>query len=277
MESTLYIYFNKKNRSVWIIASESGSSAFFYKQYPGYFRFSNSFRNLSKEATNSDTVNFKRLYDILIGSNLGSSSTSFNSINRLKPGYFIKLDQDRIEKKEYSSLFSVMSRTLVQENPYEIFFKIFQASVLRRISAKNVGIALSSGKDSSAIAAMASISKPDSLDRLIGYTHIPSFLTNIDASKPKYNEGIVVQRLLERYSDLGWKKVISDKDSLLESLDRTIEIFNEPIYAASNQFWIQQMFKMMLEDDCHQCLLGKVVTTQYPGLLQDIKLILLPS
>ena len=44
---------------------------------------------------------------------------------------------------------------------------------------------------------------------------------------------------------------------MLESLEKAIEIYGEPVYGASNQFWVQKMHRMMLEDECGVMFTGQ--------------------
>ena len=53
------------------------------------------------------------------------------------------------------------------------------------------------------------------------------------------------------------REVEVEKGSILHSLEQSLEVFGEPVYGASNQFWILEMHKRIIRDDCNMLLTGQ--------------------
>ena len=254
-----------------IIASESGNASLFYRKHGNQLSFSNSLNMMHGHPGGTDHIDFQRIYDIITGNNLGSERTCFSSVKRLLPGYCIRVERGTVTVENNSEIFTVPPRRKAMENPYGRFYTIFQESVKRRMKGSQIGIALSSGKDSTSVAAMAVRSRNTDSQILKGYTYIPGFLTGKDSENPRYNEGIILKSLLGMYPDLESGQITPGTGILLESLERTIDIYGEPVYGVSNQFWIQEMHRMMRHDHCSLLITGQsgnyTISWPPPGLI----------
>ena len=158
---------------------------------------------------------------------------------------------------QYSKLFSYLQERESIADPYEKFREHFAKAISRRTNATKLGIALSSGKDSTSVTAMASTIKSRPGQNLTGYTYYPSLLQKEYLSNIKYNETLLLDIFFKRYPEVNSKHVIPEKGAILMSLEKSLEIYGEPVYGASNQFWIQEMHQMMIGDQCDIMLTGQ--------------------
>ena len=173
------------------------------------------------------------------------------------PGHYMTVHAGKIFICKYSKLFSSPSTRESLSDPYGQFRVLFGLAVRKRIRAYNVGIALSSGLDSTAVAAMACKVKSREGLGLTGYTYFPSQLQEELLSDKKYNETLLLDSFFERYPEVRSKHVAPGKGVVIRSLEKSIEIYGEPVFAASNQFWIQEMHHMMIRDQCDIMLTGQ--------------------
>ena len=241
---------------VIIATSVSGNAALFHRRTPSTIVFSNSMTEILISEDEQPSLQLQRIYDILTANNLGSAETCFSGIERLLPGKIMEIEKGYISISDYSSLFQNASNVSLEGDPYSDFRNIFQHALEIRLKRNQIGIALSSGKDSTAVAAMA-YSVISSHQKIKSYTFHPTYLPEDQSSDNRYNENILLESLWEKYPGIISKKVEVLSGTLLSSLERSLEIYGEPVYGISNQYWIQSMHEMMQQDGCEMMLTGQ--------------------
>jgi len=241
----------------WVINSESGNAAFFYRKIDNRIYFSNSLPEILSTGGKAEEIHLQRIYDILTGNQLGLAHTCFKQVERLLPGHYMKVDKGHMSINKYSELFSEPIIRKASDDPYEHFRQLFKRAVKYRLDFERTGIALSSGKDSTSVAAMAYTQLGDSDKKLLGYTYRPLQRSTRLISDHRFNETLLLKSFYEEYPRLESRIVEPEKETIVSSLERTIEIFGEPVYGASNQYWIQAMHGMMMEDQCGAMLTGQ--------------------
>lgn len=239
-----------------VASSVSGNAALFYRSSSSSIVFSNSMNEIQMSEDETPTLRLQRIYDILTANNLGSAETCFSGIERLLPGHIMEIEKGRISLFDYSNLFQNFSRVSQVDDPYADFRDIFQHALKIRIKPNQIGIALSSGKDSTAVAAMA-YSAISTHQEIKAYTFLPTLLPEHQSSDIRFNETILLNSLFEKYPGIFSNNVEVTPGSLLSSLERSLEIYGEPVYGISNQYWIQRMHEMMLQDKCETMLTGQ--------------------
>ena len=240
-----------------IASSESGNSALLYRKLNDSIEISNSLKEIIKSASGTLEIRYQRIYDLFIGNNLGSDNTCFTDVLRLLPGHFMVIRDGVVTISEYSKLFCPSNLTKLGHDPYLHFRAVVRQSVKHRSISDRIGIALSSGLDSTAVTAMAASSLRNEEQRLIGYTYKPNYLPLAFQSQYRYDETILLKSFLQQYPDLLHKEVKIESGSLLEGLEQAIEIYGEPVYGASNQYWVQKMHRLMQEDECGVMFTGQ--------------------
>ena len=259
--------------------SRAGNSAFFYGFVQGGLLFSNSLSRLASSHALSGKVNYQRIYDILAARNLGAEETCYSQIRRLLPGSFLEVpaggeisagDQLRgsgngdsaaggPKVTKYASYAARLDRPearMKEKEIFEAFRERFRESVRIRMGSNKTGIALSAGKDSTAVAAM-SASETGGDRELFGYTYVPAHLPRELLKDHRYNESLLLNTLYDRYPTINRREIELESSSILSSLESALEIYGEPVYGASNQFWIQEVHSRMLVDGCKILLTGQ--------------------
>jgi len=252
------LFFVERNSSTIVIAtSESGNLAFFYQKLEGTLLFSNSLNEMLISKVGIPDVHFQRVFDVLTGNNLGSEFTCFSNVLRLLPGQYMAIAKGEIKILEYSDLFTPLATVKPLDDPYLIFQRVFQHAVEMRLVFDRIGSALSSGLDSTAVTAMALLRLNRERQKIIGYTYKPVFLPDGLQPAIRYDETILLASFRNQYPELEHREVRIEDGSILGSLEKAIDIFGEPVYGASNQFWIQEMHRLMHEDGCGVMLTGQ--------------------
>ncbi len=236
------------SNEIWFITSESGSAAFFFRESIDNFHFSNSINGLLKIPNESNEIHLQRVYDVLVGNNLGSEHTCFTEIKRLLPGQYLKVKDGTCMVADYSMLYNRERDTLNLRDPFGRFREVFAHAVSNRLHSDRIGIAISSGKDSTSVAAMAYNVDSSANHKLFGFCYKPSFLSEELLSNHRYNETILLESFYRDYPEIQSRDVEVESGTVISSLENSIKIYGEPVYGASNQFWIQKMQQMIAVD-----------------------------
>lgn len=241
----------------WMASGESGNAALFYRVTSVSLDFSNSTKGLFQSGRYSNDINFQRIYDILTGNSLGSEGTCFTELKRLLPGHYLKVENGSIIDVNYSILFERKRYKNKELESFERFRSIFMQAVNHRLLSDRIGISLSSGKDSTSVTAMVCKTYSPKSQRLFGYCFKPTLLSDEDFANPKYDETILLDYFYRNYPEVVAREVDVPPGSVLSSLETSIRIYGEPVFAASNQFWLQKMHRMMVADHCGIVLTGQ--------------------
>lgn len=256
-EFTLFLADRLEN-IFYIAVSESGNAALYYHENDRELLFSNYLDGFPGEIQDSNSLNYERIYQILSGRDLGSENTIYKGIRKLLPGNYLTFSKEEVKIREYSTIFEIKRASQVKAREvYEKFYEIFKSSVQKRIRSERAGIALSSGKDSVSVAAMLASISGKELD-LFSYTSKPAYFQDGYKDYYSYDETILLRYLFKRYSQIHSREIrVTQQGYLIGSLEQSLEIHGEPVYGASNQYWILEMHRMLLQDQCKQLFTGQ--------------------
>ncbi len=251
------IIVNKIRNTLVSICSETGSSAFFYQFLDQEIVFGNSFSSMRKLLEGRNALNFQRVYQVAAGIELGSEETFLTGIKKVLPGYYLIFSAEGHKVVKYSSLLEIHIRKEPADmDYYESFRSIFTSSLLRRSNYKTIGIALSGGRDSSAIASMMARLQPQE-QKIYTFTFKPQYVTKTIRSVTKWDESPMVEELIRQYPALTSQYLGDRKTLLLDGLIRSLTTYGEPVYGASNQFWIHELHNRMLSEQIQVLFTGQ--------------------
>lgn len=255
-EFTIILYARKQNK-IYITNSESGSIALYYYVSNNRFIFSNSIAYLNKTLPQKQNVNFEKVFDFLVSQNLGTEETFYSNIHRLLPGNLVIIDSHDYRIIDYTKLYSRRSFLEInQQEIYERFRELLRDSIEKRVKSQNIGSLLSSGKDSTAVTAMAA-KYHDEHKQIYAYSFKPTMHPKDDYLNIRNDETILLQSFIDKYPKIKSRLIIVEKPSIIISFERSLNLYNEPIYGASNLFWIDKALDMIKEDNAKVLLSGQ--------------------
>jgi asparagine synthase (glutamine-hydrolysing) len=134
-----------------------GMKPFFYAAKDDLFLFSNTLNCLRMHPGISDELNEAAIGDFLLfGLNCDLATTTFRDIQRLPPAHFLSVSADEVRTERYwSPPVDGRIRYRRAEEYAEHFGSILKSAVADRLRTNPVGILLSGGLDSGAVAATA--------------------------------------------------------------------------------------------------------------------------
>lgn len=147
-----------------------GIRQLYYSLSDDYLVFSNTLNCLRLHPHVSNNLNEQAIGDFLLfGQNQEKDTTTFADIKRLPRAHSLSVTNEGVHLREYWT--PSASTIRYQNNRYYIdrFQELLKASVADRLRTERVGISLSGGLDSSAIAAVATQSRNSAPLELRGY------------------------------------------------------------------------------------------------------------
>jgi asparagine synthase (glutamine-hydrolysing) len=149
-----------------------GIRLFYYSVTPDFVLCSNALDCIRQHPGVSDELNDQAVGDFLLfGLNCDRATTIFKNIQRLTPAHVLSVSANDVRTRRYWSLpVDGRIRYRREEEYAEHFRDILRSAVADRMDADDVGIFLSGGMDSGAIAATAKEIARDSGTKLKGYT-----------------------------------------------------------------------------------------------------------
>lgn len=152
-----FALWDARERKLLCARDHFGIKPFFYSVNERQFLFSNTLNCLRAHPEISDELNEAAIGDFLLfGLNCDIATTTFCDIQRLPPAHFLVVTQDGFRVQRYwSPPIDGRIRYNRPEEYVEHFREILKASVADRLRTDRVGIFLSGGLDSGAVAATA--------------------------------------------------------------------------------------------------------------------------
>jgi asparagine synthase (glutamine-hydrolysing) len=134
-----------------------GIKPFYYANFGKVFVFSNTLNCLRRHPLVTTELNEAAIGDFLLfGLNLDKSTTTFRDIQRLPPAHSMVVSPDKLELKNYWQPPTDGRIRYAQSDEYlERFAELLRSAVHDRLRTDKVGIFLSGGLDSGAIAVTA--------------------------------------------------------------------------------------------------------------------------
>jgi asparagine synthase (glutamine-hydrolysing) len=173
-----------------------GAKPFFYAKVADVLLLSNTLNCLRLHPDISDRLNDLAIADFLLfGQNQELSTTSFADIQRLPPAHTLTWSAEGLRRSRYWELTEGETVQFKRKGDYvERFQQLLRAAVDDRLRTERVGVFMSGGLDSSAIAATASqlLSERHAQFDLRAHTVVYDRLI---PDKERYYSGLVAARL----------------------------------------------------------------------------------
>ncbi len=152
-----FAIWDARKRKLFCARDHLGIKPFFYAVHDDLFLFSNTLQCARLHPEISDELNEAAIADFLLfGLNQDVATTTFRDIQRLPAAHCLSVTEDEIRIERYwSPPIDGRIRYRRAEDYIEHFQSVLQAAVADRLRTERVGIFLSGGRDSGAVAATA--------------------------------------------------------------------------------------------------------------------------
>ena len=236
-----FAVFDIQQKKLFTARDHYGITALYYCETPNYFAFSGSKKMLLDLPGLSHETNSIQLAQIMIGWHGFADQTIYKKIMLLPPACFGHYENGNFIVQQYWDITETKNTRYKKDEEYvEAFREKFANAVKNRLrSVTPVGIMLSSGVDSSSVAAIASQELLTNRKELFAYTAAPLF-TDQKKLMPFQvgDESMLAQEFVRGFSNIKHNIVHSEEINLPESILLSLDIFNTPIRNIGNMFWI---------------------------------------
>lgn len=254
-----FAVYDKPSQKLYVARDHCGIMACYYYACDEFFAFSSSPKALLALKEIPKELNEFRLAQILVAWPGDGEQTCYQHIFNLLPGHYLTLDNAKPVKTKYWELTEQPDLILPKEQDYyDRFLEIFTEAVKCRLrTKKQVGISLSGGLDSTSVAAIAAIELAKQNKELFAFTSVPLYK---DYKVPKGrngDEGELAGLMAKKYPNIRHFLVNAEGYDPIECIKKAVDIFDEPMHAAANQYWIQAINDKAKEYDCNILLTGQ--------------------
>jgi asparagine synthase (glutamine-hydrolysing) len=176
----------------------------------------------------------------------------YRSIRRLEPGHLAVFSADgacRI-RRHWDAAAIAPSRPMRPADEAEALRDVLKNAVRARLRGTgNVGLMLSGGLDSSAVAALAAPLLSDAGQRLTAYTSVPDPTAPVTGN-PYWitDEGPLAARMAASHPAIDHYLIPSGGSGLLEAMERLIFLADQPVMNPTNSLWLHRIYQQAGRD-----------------------------
>ena len=258
------------NRKVWLARDPAGLRPLFWFSGPGFAAFSSMPKGLFCVPGIAKRLNKQYVEDYALLLPADGDQSLFDGVHRVIPGTVVTVDAAGGRSAAYHDFRNVSEVRLSSDAEYaEAFNERLDTAVRRRLRTEG-GIAsyLSSGFDSSSVAASAARLLAASQKSLSCYTAVPrdGFELNIDGPFHA-DEGPGAAAVAEMYPNIEHHLLRTGHLSPLRDLDEMIDLLDRPPLNLCNSVWVNEIQRQAASHDCRVLLSGAMgnATISYHG------------
>ncbi len=248
-----------KERRLFLARDHYGNTALYYCATPDVFAFASSYKALL--ALNLAPIEMDELYlaQVLISWHAYQGErTVYSQIKRLPPAHSLTVTPDRVNTNRYWTMEDTPELLLPNRADYvDAFRDVFNKAVQCRIrSTSNIGVSLSGGLDSGAVAATAARFLRGKGKHLQAFTSVPLFDTSKYEGERFGDESSFARATAQYAGNIKWLPVTAPSKSPIQAIRKMLSLRNEPGHAAGNLFWIHAIYETAVAHGCRVLLTG---------------------
>jgi asparagine synthase (glutamine-hydrolysing) len=241
-----FAVWDRKRRRIFCARDHCGVRPLFYCETSGVFAFASAIKGLWGVPGISRGLDDGAIADYLVNLRAPGGGTFYQSVQRLGPGHTLSVTSDRLEISRYWALDRLADIRLKSDNEYlEAFRQTFGHAVRGRLRCiRPIGIMLSGGLDSSAVAGVAARELAARGARLHAIHAMPQPGAKFPvpygwvADEIKY-----LDALREQHPNIDIHREFALGLTPLSDLEASFWRHDRPTRAANNRYWLESVLK----------------------------------
>lgn len=192
--------------------------------------------------------------------NLSATETPYEGIYKLEAGTYVIIKENQKQIHRYWTPDTLPVNIENESDCKEAFLSTFRTCVHNAVrTSGELGIALSSGFDSSSVAALAAQELQKSSKSLYSYTYVPYYeqVSDKHESHMVINEQEAVQKTVTMYPNIKPKFLTTKGVDFYQSVDEILSIMEIPFKAFINLPSLQELFETASSNNCKVFLTGQ--------------------
>ena len=245
-----FAVYDIKESALLLVRSPRGEHSLYYWTDSRTFAFSSAPRGLFATGLVPRTVNLRRVADFLVNLPYTTGTSFYEGVQSLQPGHALWIRPEGIEMSEYWHADRIPAIRFRRDEEYvEAFNALWTRVVGDNLRSESpVGLMLSSGLDSTAIAASACEQLAPENKRLHGFTQVAAADFRGAVRKGYYpDESPLVLELAKMYDNLDTAFVHTDGSFYLDRIGDFLEAAEVPLPGLSNWVWYSELLRQCSE------------------------------
>lgn len=235
-----------RTQRLLIVQPRLGQRSLVYFVAPGMLAFASMSSALLALPGVSRLVNLESIADYIARAPREPGSSFHRDIHRLDPSHLLIAEQRGVTvRRHWQPDLNTELRLARDEEYVDAFLEKFERVVAAHLrSATPVGLLMSGGYDSTAVASMAAPLLARQGKRLSTFTEVPRPHFDGALVKGRYaDETPFVQAMAQRYPNLDLNLVQTDGAFYLDDLDQFFGVAEAPFRNASNRPWFEAIYR----------------------------------
>jgi len=240
----IFAVWDKRKQQLFIARDHHGLTGLYYFADQNRFIFSSGLKGMLALPDIPRNLDELRLAQILVAWAQHGSATVYKQIKRLPPAHFMTIDQQGVKVKRYWYLEHTPAVRYPSDDDYvEAFTELYSEAVRCRLrSARKVGVTLSGGLDSGSVATLAAKELAKQGKQLLAFSSIPKYDVSDSLPKNRFDEPPFIRSTAANIENIKLHQVQSQHINPLQGLELGLLTHDEPVHAASNQYWIHALW-----------------------------------
>jgi len=258
----IFAVYNKRKKELFLAKDHLGNTGIYYSKHKDYFCFSTSVKGILSFNWLNKILDENTIIALLTaGRRHRTHQTVYKNIFNLKATHYISVTKNKNpEQIQYWNIRDIVPVRYKREEEYiEHFLSIYHDAINSRIRTPGeVGILLSSGLDSSSVAAIAAPKLKEQKKVLYSYTSVPLYKDQIPEKFPfQADESEYVQKIADYTGNIETSFVNAKDYSPVRSLIGRIEGMGHMVNISYNSYWIQNIVDLASQKNIKRMLTGQ--------------------
>lgn len=246
-------------RTLWLARDPLGRRPLFWHAQPGRFAFATMPKGLFALPGISRELDGTVLREELCLLPMTGPQTCFKAVSKVEPGQLVRVHDGQVERQFYYRLTPPPPLELESDEAYvALFRRELERAVRCRLRAIGpVASTLSSGLDSSTVAALAARQLEEAGQPLLAFTAVPR--PGFDGPVPKKrhaDEWTGASQVARRFANIEHLAVDSSHLPLLETLEAHVELFDRVPPNPCNLTWVSELYRQAAGRGARALLVG---------------------
>lgn len=191
--------------------------------------------------------------------NLFPGDTMYKGVYQVKPGSYVEIKKNDLQQYSYWNRKHQKKSKKSAEYYAKKFLKTYEKCVSSALRTdKEVAVCLSSGFDSSSVAALAALQLEKKERKLYSYTYVPAIQPK--SKKKDYfinSEEALVREFAKKYTNIEPEFLNNQGKNFLEDYDDIREILEMPVKASVNLPNLKEIYENAYRKNCRIVLSGQ--------------------
>lgn len=261
----VFALFDEQTQTFFLAKDHFGNSCFYYYHEKDFIIFSSDIKNILSFDKVPKQLNPNAIFQ-QTSLRKKDSQTCYKGIFQVPNGHFLIGSESKIRLKNYWLPINAPSIYYKKNEDYTLhFLELYQQAVDCRMNQGKTGIALSSGLDSSSVAALAAPILANRNEVMETFTWKPKTTDSVLMSRNSFGDETILAKQLVNHLGTYKMNIAEEKmGNILDIKRQCVEVFHQPIHINIHFY---ELLERVQQSSIHTLLTGNMgnYTISYQG------------